>query len=77
MDSVLENNYIFEIDCLQTIKGLGGREVSNPMKPHVVLLLSAISAFNVKYFCLISLAMLILAEAVTKCIVCCKSVGQI
>ncbi|KAG4915575.1 hypothetical protein JHK87_053132 [Glycine soja] len=26
MDSVLENNYIFEIDCLQTIKGLGGRE---------------------------------------------------
>ena len=32
MDSVLENNYIFEIDCLQTIKGLGGREVLNPMK---------------------------------------------
>jgi hypothetical protein len=27
VDSVLENNYIFEIDCLQTIKGLGGREV--------------------------------------------------
>ncbi|XP_045823256.1 histone-lysine N-methyltransferase, H3 lysine-9 specific SUVH4-like [Trifolium pratense] len=26
MDSVLENNYIFEIDCLQTIKGLGVRE---------------------------------------------------
>ncbi|MED6105921.1 Histone-lysine N-methyltransferase, H3 lysine-9 specific suvh4 [Stylosanthes scabra] len=26
MDSVLENNYIFEIDCLQTIKGIGGRE---------------------------------------------------
>lgn len=26
MDSVLENNYIFEIDCLQTMKGLGGRE---------------------------------------------------
>ncbi|XP_045793097.1 histone-lysine N-methyltransferase, H3 lysine-9 specific SUVH4-like [Trifolium pratense] len=26
VDSVLENNYIFEIDCLQTIKGLGVRE---------------------------------------------------
>ncbi|KAL2348262.1 hypothetical protein Fmac_002262 [Flemingia macrophylla] len=26
MDSASENNYIFEIDCLQTIKGLGGRE---------------------------------------------------
>lgn len=26
MDSVLENNYIFEIDCLQTIEGLGRRE---------------------------------------------------
>ncbi|XP_061355379.1 histone-lysine N-methyltransferase, H3 lysine-9 specific SUVH4-like isoform X2 [Gastrolobium bilobum] len=26
MESVLENNYIFDIDCLQTIKGLGGRE---------------------------------------------------
>ncbi|WVZ05248.1 hypothetical protein V8G54_018594 [Vigna mungo] len=26
MDSMLENNYIFEIDGLQTIKGLGGRE---------------------------------------------------
>lgn len=26
VDSVLENNYIFEIDCLQTIKGLGQRE---------------------------------------------------
>ncbi|KEH26476.1 histone-lysine N-methyltransferase, suvh protein [Medicago truncatula] len=26
VDCVLENNYIFEIDCLQTIKGLGGRE---------------------------------------------------
>ncbi|XP_027939499.1 histone-lysine N-methyltransferase, H3 lysine-9 specific SUVH4 [Vigna unguiculata] len=26
MDIVLENNYIFEIDALQTIKGLGGRE---------------------------------------------------
>ncbi|XP_019430840.1 PREDICTED: histone-lysine N-methyltransferase, H3 lysine-9 specific SUVH4 [Lupinus angustifolius] len=26
METVLENNYIFEIDCLQTIKGIGGRE---------------------------------------------------
>ncbi|XP_061361944.1 histone-lysine N-methyltransferase, H3 lysine-9 specific SUVH4-like [Gastrolobium bilobum] len=26
MESVLENNYIFDIDCLQTFKGLGGRE---------------------------------------------------
>ncbi|KAK7311287.1 hypothetical protein RJT34_09321 [Clitoria ternatea] len=26
MDSASENNYIFEIDCLQTIKGIGGRE---------------------------------------------------
>lgn len=27
LESVLENNYIFDIDCLQTMKGLGGREV--------------------------------------------------
>jgi euchromatic histone-lysine N-methyltransferase len=27
LDSVSENNYIFEIDCLQTMSGLGGREV--------------------------------------------------
>ncbi|XP_012067354.1 histone-lysine N-methyltransferase, H3 lysine-9 specific SUVH4 isoform X2 [Jatropha curcas] len=26
LDSVLDNNYIFEIDCLQTMSGLGGRE---------------------------------------------------
>ncbi|KAE8689420.1 Histone-lysine N-methyltransferase, H3 lysine-9 specific SUVH4 [Hibiscus syriacus] len=26
LDSVSENNYIFEIDCLQTMRGLGGRE---------------------------------------------------
>ncbi|XP_062151731.1 histone-lysine N-methyltransferase, H3 lysine-9 specific SUVH4 isoform X2 [Alnus glutinosa] len=26
LDSVAENNYIFEIDCLQTMRGLGGRE---------------------------------------------------
>ncbi|KAM7249979.1 hypothetical protein ACFE04_021862 [Oxalis oulophora] len=26
LDNVLENNYIFEIDCLQTMKGIGGRE---------------------------------------------------
>jgi euchromatic histone-lysine N-methyltransferase len=26
-DSVSENNYIFDIDCLQTMRGLGGREV--------------------------------------------------
>ncbi|XP_065850396.1 histone-lysine N-methyltransferase, H3 lysine-9 specific SUVH4-like [Euphorbia lathyris] len=26
MDNVAENNYIFEIDCLQTMKGIGGRE---------------------------------------------------
>uniref|UniRef100_A0A7N2KZ69 Histone-lysine N-methyltransferase, H3 lysine-9 specific SUVH4 n=1 Tax=Quercus lobata TaxID=97700 RepID=A0A7N2KZ69_QUELO len=25
-DSVSENNYIFDIDCLQTMRGLGGRE---------------------------------------------------
>lgn len=29
VEGLLENNYIFEIDCLQTIKGLDGREVSN------------------------------------------------
>ena len=27
LDSVSENNYIFDIDCLQTMSGLGGREV--------------------------------------------------
>lgn len=27
MDSVSGNDYIFDIDCLQTMKGLGGREV--------------------------------------------------
>lgn len=26
-DAVTENNYIFDIDCLQTMKGLDGREV--------------------------------------------------
>ncbi|EEF49335.1 histone-lysine n-methyltransferase, suvh, putative [Ricinus communis] len=26
LDNVSENNYIFEIDCLQTMKGIGGRE---------------------------------------------------
>ncbi|XP_065866883.1 histone-lysine N-methyltransferase, H3 lysine-9 specific SUVH4-like [Euphorbia lathyris] len=26
LDSVCENNFIFEIDCLQTMRGLGGRE---------------------------------------------------
>ncbi|XP_065850521.1 histone-lysine N-methyltransferase, H3 lysine-9 specific SUVH4-like [Euphorbia lathyris] len=26
VDNVVENNYIFEIDCLQTMKGIGGRE---------------------------------------------------
>ncbi|KAL4367165.1 hypothetical protein GQ457_05G011630 [Hibiscus cannabinus] len=26
LDSVSENNYIFDIDCLQTMRGLGGRE---------------------------------------------------
>ncbi|KAG4977208.1 hypothetical protein JHK86_036682 [Glycine max] len=30
MDRVLENNYIFEIDCLLTMKGLGGREKRSP-----------------------------------------------
>jgi len=29
VEGFLENNYIFDIDCLQTIKGLDGREVSN------------------------------------------------
>nr|GEV50952.1 histone-lysine N-methyltransferase, H3 lysine-9 specific SUVH4 [Tanacetum cinerariifolium] len=28
MDKVASNEYIFEIDCEQTIKGIGGREVS-------------------------------------------------
>lgn len=27
LDHVSENNYIFDIDCLQTIRGIGGREV--------------------------------------------------
>lgn len=27
MENVSENNFIFEIDCLQTMKGLDGREV--------------------------------------------------
>ncbi|WOL03754.1 histone-lysine N-methyltransferase, H3 lysine-9 specific SUVH4 [Canna indica] len=27
IDNVAENNYIFEIDCLQTMKGLDGREI--------------------------------------------------
>ncbi|XVF13830.1 hypothetical protein REPUB_Repub09cG0002100 [Reevesia pubescens] len=27
LDSVSENNYIFDIDCLQTMRGLGGREM--------------------------------------------------
>lgn len=27
VDSVSGNDYIFDIDCLQTMKGLGGREV--------------------------------------------------
>lgn len=27
LDNVSENDYIFEIDCLQTMSGLGGREV--------------------------------------------------
>lgn len=27
LDNVSENNYIFDIDCLQTMRGLGGREV--------------------------------------------------
>lgn len=26
-ESASDNNYIFDIDCLQTIRGLGGREV--------------------------------------------------
>lgn len=29
VEGLLENNYIFDIDCLQTIKGLDGREVWN------------------------------------------------
>lgn len=28
MDKVASNEYIFEIDCEHTIKGIGGREVS-------------------------------------------------
>lgn len=28
MENASENNYIFDIDCLQTMRGLGGREVS-------------------------------------------------
>lgn len=27
VDAIPENNYIFDIDCLQTMKGLDGREV--------------------------------------------------
>ena len=27
VENVSENNFIFEIDCLQTMKGLDGREV--------------------------------------------------
>jgi euchromatic histone-lysine N-methyltransferase len=27
VDGLLQNNYIFDIDCLQTMKGLDGREV--------------------------------------------------
>uniref|UniRef100_A0A6N2N142 SET domain-containing protein n=1 Tax=Salix viminalis TaxID=40686 RepID=A0A6N2N142_SALVM len=27
-DHVCENNYIFDIDCLQTMRGLGGREAT-------------------------------------------------
>lgn len=27
LDNVSDNNYIFDIDCLQTMRGLDGREV--------------------------------------------------
>ena len=27
LDNVSENDYIFDIDCLQTMRGIGGREV--------------------------------------------------
>ena len=33
----LENNYIFDIDCLQTMKGLDGREV--PISEFSILIL--------------------------------------
>ncbi|XP_010551947.1 PREDICTED: histone-lysine N-methyltransferase, H3 lysine-9 specific SUVH4 isoform X2 [Tarenaya hassleriana] len=41
VDSVSDNNYIFEIDCLQTMQGLGGRErrlrdVSIPMVNKII-----------------------------------------
>ncbi|CAI8613494.1 unnamed protein product [Vicia faba] len=39
VDSCLENNYIFEIDCLQTIKGLGGRERRSQNVPYAANLL--------------------------------------
>lgn len=76
MDSVLENNYIFEIDCLQTIKGLGGREVLNPMKSCNTIFCQLLH-FNAKNFCLVSLVMLILTATITGWRDSCKSFGQI
>lgn len=51
MERVLENNYIFDIDCLQTIKGIGGREVLNPMKLCHVIAFFQLLELNVKTFC--------------------------
>jgi [histone H3]-lysine9 N-trimethyltransferase EHMT len=35
VEGLLENTYIFDIDCLQTIKGLDGREVPIEISLHI------------------------------------------
>lgn len=36
IETDLENNYIFDIDCLQTMKGLDGREVPISENPFII-----------------------------------------
>lgn len=45
-DSENDNNYIFDIDCLQTIRGLGGREVLLS-----IFILYFIRCFSLSYYC--------------------------
>ena len=57
VDSVLGNDYIFEIDCLQTMKGLGGREVSAPQFHSITISFNDVCSS----ICFISITLLKLA----------------
>lgn len=61
MDNIADNSYIFEIDCLQTMKGLDGREV-----PLLILVFILILSFHFIYVMIVSLGIYIKSKIIVK-----------